>query len=214
MDVTVAAPDADPDGAPARPDRRASAAAGHRGARHPRDHRRPTPRRSSARRASRRLLLEDGTRLPADLVVMAVGIRPNAQLAKDAGLDVNRGIVVDATMRTSDPDIFAVGECAEAHGQVFGLVAPLYDMASVIAAQLAGDATADVQAERRCDQAQGHRHQPVLGRRLRRCQGPRGDRAARRRARRLQAARAQGRQAHRRRDVRRHQRRRLVLRPR
>ena len=88
------------------------------------------------------VLLDDGTRLPADLVVMAVGIKPNAQLAKDAGLEVNRGIVVDATMRTSDPDIFAVGECSETHGQVFGLVAPLYEMASVIASQLAGDATA------------------------------------------------------------------------
>jgi len=84
------------------------------------------------------VLLEDGTRLPADLVVMAVGIRPNAQLAKDAGITVNRGIVVDETMRTSDPDIFAVGECAESHSQVFGLVAPLYEMAGVIAAQLAG----------------------------------------------------------------------------
>ena len=86
--------------------------------------------------------LEDGTLLAADLVVMAVGIKPNAQIAKDAGLEVNRGIVVDATMRASDPDIFAVGECAETHGQVFGLVAPLYEMASVIASQLAGDATA------------------------------------------------------------------------
>jgi nitrite reductase (NADH) large subunit len=88
------------------------------------------------------VLLEDGTRLVADLVIMAVGIKPNAQIAKDAGLTCNRGIVVDASMRTSDPDIYAVGECAEAHGQVFGLVAPLYDMASVIAAQLAGDAEA------------------------------------------------------------------------
>ena len=88
------------------------------------------------------VVLEDGTRLPADLVVMAVGIKPNAQIAKDAGLEVNRGIVVDATMRASDPDVFAVGECAETHGQVFGLVAPLYEMASVIASQLAGDATA------------------------------------------------------------------------
>jgi nitrite reductase (NADH) large subunit len=86
--------------------------------------------------------LENGTRLPASLVVMAVGIRPNAQLARDAGLTVNRGIVVDATMRTSDPDIFALGECAEADGQVFGLVAPLYDMAGTAAAQLAGDAEA------------------------------------------------------------------------
>lgn len=84
--------------------------------------------------------LEDGTRLWADLVVMAVGIKPNAQLAKNAGLTVNRGIVVDGTMRTSDPDIFAVGECAEAHAQVFGLVAPLYEMAGVVAAQLAGEA--------------------------------------------------------------------------
>ena len=84
------------------------------------------------------VVLEDGTRLVADLVVMAVGIRPNAQIAKDAGLTVNRGIVVDDAMRSSDPDIYAVGECAEAHGQVFGLVAPLYEMAGVIAAQLAG----------------------------------------------------------------------------
>ncbi len=85
------------------------------------------------------VLLEDGTRLVADLVIMAVGIKPNAQIAKDAGITVNRGIVVDSSMRTSDPDIYAVGECAEAHGQVFGLVAPLYDMANVIAAQLSGD---------------------------------------------------------------------------
>jgi nitrite reductase (NADH) large subunit len=86
--------------------------------------------------------LDNGTTLPADLVVMAVGIRPNMQLAKEAGLTVNRGIVVDATMSTSDPNIFALGECAEADGQVFGLVAPLYEMANVVAAQLAGDAEA------------------------------------------------------------------------
>jgi nitrite reductase (NADH) large subunit len=86
--------------------------------------------------------LDDGTVLPADLVVMAVGIRPSAALARDAGLAVNRGIVVGPDMRTSDPDIFALGECAEAHGQCFGLVAPLYDMAGVVAAQLAGDAKA------------------------------------------------------------------------
>lgn len=88
------------------------------------------------------LELEDGTRIPCELVVMAVGIRPNVQLAKDAGLDVKRGILVDAGMRTSDPDILAVGECVEAHGQVFGLVAPLYEMAGVVAAQLSGDGRA------------------------------------------------------------------------
>ena len=86
--------------------------------------------------------LDDGTIYPADIVVMAVGIRPNAALARDAGLTVNRGIVVTPDMRTSDPDIFAVGECVEAGGQVFGLVAPLYEQAGVIAAQLAGQADA------------------------------------------------------------------------
>ena len=90
--------------------------------------------------------LADGRVLPADLVVMAVGIRPNAVLAKEAGLTVNRGIVTDATMQTSDPAIFAVGECAEVEGQVFGLVAPLYDMAEVLAARLAGDSSASFKA--------------------------------------------------------------------
>jgi nitrite reductase (NADH) large subunit len=86
--------------------------------------------------------LKDGTELPADLVVMAVGIKPNAGLAKQSGLVVNRGIVVDSTMRTSDPDVFALGECAEVHGQTFGLVAPLYEMASVVASQLMGERAA------------------------------------------------------------------------
>ncbi|MFM9941668.1 MAG: nitrite reductase large subunit NirB [Hyphomicrobiaceae bacterium] len=88
------------------------------------------------------VVLEDGTRLAADLVIMAVGIKPNAGLAKDAGIDVGRGIKVGSTLKTSDPDIYAVGECAEYETQVFGLVAPLYEMASVIAAQLSGDTTA------------------------------------------------------------------------
>jgi nitrite reductase (NADH) large subunit len=82
--------------------------------------------------------LADGTVLPADLVVMAVGIRPNMALAKEAGLAVNRGVVTDTRMQTSDPAIFALGECAEVDGQCFGLVAPLYDMANVVAAQLSG----------------------------------------------------------------------------
>ncbi|TJV92656.1 MAG: NAD(P)/FAD-dependent oxidoreductase, partial [Mesorhizobium sp.] len=86
--------------------------------------------------------LADGTIIPATLVVMAVGIRPNATLAKDAGIAVNRGIVVDAGMRSNDPDIFALGECAEVNGMVYGLVAPLYEMARVAASQLAGDEAA------------------------------------------------------------------------
>ncbi len=85
------------------------------------------------------VLLEDGRKLPADLVVMAVGIRPNAALGRDAGLAVNRGIVVDDEMRTSDPDVFAVGECVEHRGQCYGLVAPLFEMAKVIAARLTDD---------------------------------------------------------------------------
>lgn len=83
--------------------------------------------------------LDNGTIIPATLVVMAVGIRPNAGLAKEAGLAVNRGIVVDAGMQTSDGDILAVGECAEVDGMVYGLVAPLYEMARIAAAHLAGD---------------------------------------------------------------------------
>jgi nitrite reductase (NADH) large subunit len=86
--------------------------------------------------------LDDGTELPADMVVMAVGIKPNAVLAKEAGLETNRGILVGDDMRTSDPSILAVGECVEHRGSCYGLVAPLYEMAKVVAAQLAGDATA------------------------------------------------------------------------
>jgi nitrite reductase (NADH) large subunit len=83
--------------------------------------------------------LDDGRTLPADLVVMAVGIRPNVALAKDAGLEVRRGVVVDDLMRTSDDHIHAVGECVEHRGQCYGLVAPLYDMAKTLAAKLAGE---------------------------------------------------------------------------
>ena len=86
--------------------------------------------------------LDDGRQIPAELVVMAVGIRPNAELARRAGLKVNRGIVTNAGMQTDDPDIYAVGECAEVDGRVYGLVAPLYQMARVAAAQLLGESGA------------------------------------------------------------------------
>ncbi|WP_136685154.1 nitrite reductase large subunit NirB [Falsirhodobacter xinxiangensis] len=82
------------------------------------------------------VLLEDGTVYGADLVCMAVGIRPETRLATDAHLEVNRGVVVDAQMTTSDPSIFALGECVEFDRQLFGLVAPLYDQAKVLAAVL------------------------------------------------------------------------------
>ncbi len=84
--------------------------------------------------------LEDGRIISADMVVMAVGIRPATGLAKDAGLETNRGIVVDDGMATSDPAIFALGECAEHRGICYGLVAPLYESAGVLADRLAGGA--------------------------------------------------------------------------
>ncbi|PTW63197.1 assimilatory nitrite reductase (NAD(P)H) large subunit precursor [Breoghania corrubedonensis] len=83
--------------------------------------------------------LEDGTVIPASLVVMAVGIRPNTSIAREAGLKINRGIVVDDRMRTSDPHIYSLGECAEVDGQVYGLVAPLYQMAEVLAGELSAN---------------------------------------------------------------------------
>ena len=81
--------------------------------------------------------LADGRMLAADLVVMAVGIRPDAALAKAAGLACGRGVRVDDGMRTSDPHVYAVGECIEHRGQVFGLVAPLWDMAKICADRIA-----------------------------------------------------------------------------
>lgn len=85
------------------------------------------------------LVLADGRTIPADLVVVAIGIRPNIDMGKAAGLDINRGILVGDDMATSDPDIYAVGECVEHNGQVFGLVAPIWEQAKVCAARLAGD---------------------------------------------------------------------------
>ncbi|UEM06644.1 nitrite reductase large subunit NirB [Skermanella rosea] len=84
------------------------------------------------------VLLKDGREIPADLVVMAVGIRPSTGLAKAAGLAVERGVVVDDHMATSDPAILAVGECVQHRGATYGLVAPLWEMARVCADQLAG----------------------------------------------------------------------------
>ncbi|WP_170365872.1 nitrite reductase large subunit NirB [Ruegeria arenilitoris] len=93
------------------------------------------------------VLLESGEMLPADLVVMAVGIRPETRLATDAGLDVARGIEVNAQMQSSDPDVLAVGECVEFDGHLFGLVAPLYDQAKVVANTLLGQPDAFVVKE-------------------------------------------------------------------
>lgn len=88
------------------------------------------------RRASG-LTFTDGTEVDGDLVVMAVGIRPNIELARASGIEVNRGIVVNDFMQTNIPGIYAVGECAEHRGITYGLVAPLYEQGAVLAKHLA-----------------------------------------------------------------------------
>jgi len=82
--------------------------------------------------------LTDGRRIEADAVIFAAGIRPNVALAKDAGIPVNRGVVVDDCLQTGAPDIFAIGECAEHRGICYGLVEPAYEQARVLAKHLAG----------------------------------------------------------------------------
>ena len=81
--------------------------------------------------------LKDGLQLPADLVVMAIGIRPNIALAESAGIYCNRGIVVNDTMQTYDPKVYAVGECVAHRGIAYGLVAPLFEQGKVCANHLA-----------------------------------------------------------------------------
>jgi nitrite reductase (NADH) large subunit len=89
-----------------------------------------------------RIELVDGRRIDVDAVIFAAGIRPNVALAKDAGISVNRGIVVDDRLQTAAPDIFALGECAEHRGICYGLVEPAYEQARVLARHLAGAAVA------------------------------------------------------------------------
>jgi NAD(P)H-dependent nitrite reductase small subunit len=85
--------------------------------------------------------LADGTRLPARLVVIAAGIQPNVALARAAGLQCRRGLLVDDTLQTFDPRVYAVGECVEHRNTTYGLVAPLYEQASVCARHLAEQGT-------------------------------------------------------------------------
>ncbi|WP_054142733.1 FAD-dependent oxidoreductase [Bosea sp. AAP35] len=80
--------------------------------------------------------LADGAIIPADLVVIAIGVRPNVDLARAAGIAVNRGIIVDDGMVSDDDSIFAIGECAEHRGSVYGLVEPAYEQARVLATRL------------------------------------------------------------------------------
>ncbi len=85
------------------------------------------------------LRFASGEEIEADLVVIAAGIKPNVELGRGAGLEVRRGIVVNDYLQTSDPDIFAVGECTEHRGQTFGLVAPLMEQGQVLAAAITGN---------------------------------------------------------------------------
>jgi len=84
------------------------------------------------------LKFSDGSKIKADLVVMAVGIKPNVDLAKAAGIPVNRGIIVNDYLETEVANVFAVGECAEHRGIAYGLVAPLYQQGQVLAKRLCG----------------------------------------------------------------------------
>jgi nitrite reductase (NADH) large subunit len=86
------------------------------------------------------LVLTDGSWLPADIIVVAAGVRPRDELARQAGLAVGArgGIVVDEACRTAEPDVYAIGECAEIDGRCYGLVAPGYAMAEVVADRLLG----------------------------------------------------------------------------
>lgn len=84
--------------------------------------------------------LRDGSELKADLVVVAAGVRPNVELAHTAGIEFDRGIIVNDQLQTSRPDIYAIGECAEHRGVCYGLVEPAYEQARTLAVHLAGKA--------------------------------------------------------------------------
>lgn len=92
-----------------------------------------------------RVIFSDEAELEADLVIMAIGIRPNISLAEDSGLYCKKGIVVSDTLQTYDPSIYALGECIEHRGDTFGLVAPLYDQAKVLANHLTEHGVAQYQ---------------------------------------------------------------------
>ncbi|PWB92002.1 assimilatory nitrite reductase large subunit [Methylocystis sp. MitZ-2018] len=80
----------------------------------------------------------DGQTIPVDAVIFAVGIQPNADLARQAGFDVRRGVIVDDGLKTSEAGVYAIGECAEHRGVCYGLVEPAYEQGRVLAMRLAG----------------------------------------------------------------------------
>jgi assimilatory nitrate reductase electron transfer subunit len=92
--------------------------------------------------AVRSVEMADGYALDADLVILACGVHPRVGLAKDAGLSVHKGVLVDDELRTSDPHIHAIGDCAQHDGEVYGLAAPALEQADVLAELLAGRSAA------------------------------------------------------------------------
>ncbi|MFB3168399.1 nitrite reductase large subunit NirB [Neobacillus sp. 179-C4.2 HS] len=84
------------------------------------------------------VIFKDGTKVEANLIVMAAGVRPNVQLAQNSGIETNRAILVNDYMETSEPNIYAVGECVEHRGMVYGLVQPLYEQGKVLAKRICG----------------------------------------------------------------------------
>ena len=109
--------------------------------------------------------LKDGSIIPADAVVVAVGIRPNIELAREAGLAVNRGILVDDNIETGVSGIHAIGECAEHRGVCYGLVEPAYEQAQVLARRLSGERR-DVCRQRARHQSEGVGRERVFRRRF------------------------------------------------
>jgi nitrite reductase (NADH) large subunit len=85
-----------------------------------------------------RVVLEDGRAFPADLVVMAAGVRPETALAATGGIEIGRGILIDDKLETNWPSVYAIGECAEHRGACYGLVEPAYEQARALARYLAG----------------------------------------------------------------------------
>ncbi|MGY3465860.1 NAD(P)H-nitrite reductase large subunit [Bradyrhizobium sp. LM6.11] len=155
--------------------------------------------------------LADGSRIEADAVIFAAGIRPNTALAKDAGIAVNRGIVVNDEMQTASPEIYALGECAEHRRHL------LRPRRACLRAGARAGATSrrpvcGLSGQRGLDQSEGFRRQRVLSRRLHGRGGQREPRAHRSQARHLQEARHRRRPAHRRRADRRYRRCALVSR--
>ena len=136
--MTVVHVAADADERAARRARRRDAGAADRARRHLRAHRAGPSRRCYGDERIEGVILDDGTTLPADMVVLACGVRPRVDVARASGLPVNKGIIVNDTLATQVPGVYAFGECAEHRGRIYGIVAPVWEQAAVLADVLSG----------------------------------------------------------------------------